>query len=176
MIRLGAMLLATVLGLFVLLSSYGSGDLRAARQAANPAPPRPAAQDAGAAPILPQLLTPPEEAAVPAAPIVAVQTQTPQRVRQFPGPLLEPSPEFGGRETPVATVAPAGATGLTMYVAADRINMREGPSTNDRVVGSLVNGAAVEVLGPADAEWVNIRDADGGIGYVAGRFLAVNPN
>ncbi len=176
MIRLGAMLLATVIGVFALLSVYGGGDLRATRQGATTDAPRRAAQDAGAASMLPDLAAPAPDTEAPQAPIVEAQTQTPQRVRQYPGPALQPSPEYAGRETPAPAAVPAGAGGPVLYIAADRVNMRQGPSTNDRVVGSLTNGAAVEAIGPADAEWVNIRDAQGRIGYVAGRFLAVNPN
>lgn len=177
MIRLGAMLLATILGVVALLSIYGEGDLRAARQADQAAEPRPAAQDAGAATVLPDLAGLPDDDAAPAdAPVVAVQTQTPQRVRDYPGPALEPSPEYAGGPTPTAPALPAGTGGPVMYIAADRVNLRAGPSTSDRVVGALTNGAAVETLGPADAEWVNIRDAEGRVGYIAGRFLAVNPD
>ena len=50
--------------------------------------------------------------------------------------------------------------------------MRAGPSTGDGVVASLARGTMVRPLGPADAEWVNIRDAEGRAGYVAGRFLS----
>lgn len=172
MIRLGAMLLATLVGVFALLAVFGDGNLRAARQPDVTKAPRPAAQDAAADAILPQ----PAEEPVVQAPVVEAQTQTPQRVREYPGPALEPSPEYAGGETPVPAAALAGTGGPVLYVAADRVNMRQGPSTNDRVVGSLTSGAAVEALGPADAEWVNIRDAEGRTGYVAGRFLAVNPN
>lgn len=45
------------------------------------------------------------------------------------------------------------------------------------MIGALNAGAAVEVLSPTDASWVNIRDADGRIGYISGQFLVTEaPN
>lgn len=157
MIRLGALIMATLAALFVILFALGDGNLRADRQ---PAP------DERMAP-----LSPVPEPAAPAEitpAVVEAESQTPQQVQRFPGPVLRPSPEYAG-ETPVATPLPDG---LVLYVTGDRVNMRAGPSTGDRVVSSLVRGTAVQPLGPADAEWVNIRDADGRVGYVAGRFLS----
>lgn len=159
MIRLGALMLATLAGLFLVLSIWGEGDLRAERR---PAPePQPAAQEEGA-PSLPA----PQPQAAPA--VVQAATQTPQQVQRFPGPVLRPSPEHAG-ETPAAAPLPDGPV---LYVTGDRVNMRAGPSTGDRVVAALGRGAAVRPLGPTDAEWVNIRDAGGRTGYVAGRFLS----
>ena len=72
-------------------------------------------------------------------------------------------------ETPAAAALPDGPV---LYVTGDRVNMRAGPSTGDRVVTSLGRGTAVQPLGPTDAEWVNIRDASGRLGYIAGQFLS----
>ncbi|WEF25047.1 SH3 domain-containing protein [Paracoccus sp. S3-43] len=161
MIRLGALLLATLAGLFLILSVWGEGNPRADRR---PAPvPRPAAQDAGA-----ERPAAPDPQPIPAA-VVRAESQTPERIQRFPGPALRPSPEHAG-ETP--DPAPAAAEGPVLYVTADRVNVRAGPSTGDRVVAALGRGAAVRALGPRDAEWINIRDADGRVGYVAGRFLS----
>lgn len=167
MIRLGALMLATIAGLFLILSIWGDGDLRASRR---PAPqPQPAATDAGAGP-------PPVEpvASAPAVlePVVQAATQTPQQVQRYPGPALRPSPEHGARTPEPAVVAGGGPV---MYVTGNRVNVRAGPSTGDRVVTALRRGAAVAALGPADAEWVNIRDADGRVGYVSARFLSSSP-
>lgn len=159
MIRLGALLLATLAGLFLVLTIWGDGNPRAANR---PVPEvQPAAQDAEA-----QALAVPEPQIAPAA-VIQAESQTPEQVQRFPGPALRPSPEHAG-ETPV----PDLPEGLVLYVTGDRVNMRAGPSTGDRVVASLTRGTAVQPLGPQDAEWVNIRDADGRTGYVAGRFLS----
>lgn len=162
MIRLGALMLATLAGLFLVLSVWGDGNLRAERR---PLPdPQSAAQEEGTAP--PPAI--PQPQAAPA--VVRAEAQTPQQVQRFPGPVLQPSPEHAG-ETPAAAHLPEGPV---LYVTGDRVNMRAGPSTGDRVVTALGRGAAVQPLGPADAEWVNIRDGNGRTGYVAGRFLSAN--
>lgn len=166
MIRLGAFLLATLAGLFITLSYLGQGDLRADRRPATQN--QPAARDAGS--ILPRLTAEPEpEPAAPA--VVQVESQTPQQVQRFPGPALSPSPEHAGG-TPSAPPASFDAGAALAYVVADRVNVRGGPSTSDRVVMALTHGAAVQALGPLDTEWVNIRDQNGREGYVAGRFLS----
>jgi hypothetical protein len=161
MMRLGALLLATLAGLFLVLWIWGEGDLRANRR---PVPdPQPPIQEAEP---LPQSLVLPEPEPTPAA-VVQVESQTPERIQRFPGPALRPSPEHAGDKP-----APLAADGPVLYVTGDRVNMRTGPSTGDRVVTSLVRGTAVQALGTQDAEWVNIRDAGGRTGYVAGRFLS----
>ena len=159
MIRLGALLLATLAGLFLILWVWGEGSLRADRRPA--ADPQPAAQDAGT-----EAPAAPEPQATPAA-VVQAESQTPAQVQRFPGPALRPSPEHAGE-----AAAPLVPDGPVLYVTGDRVNMRAGPSTGDRVVTALRRGTAVQPLGPQDAEWVNIRDAGGRAGYVAGRFLS----
>ena len=160
MIRLVALLLATLAGLFLVLSIWGDGNLRAERR---PAPePQPVVQE--------EEVPSPVAVQLPVTPaVVQAATQTPQQVQRFPGPTLRPSPEHAGQAPAAAAPLPDGPV---LYVAGDRVNMRAGPSTGDRVVTSLGRGTAVRPLGPTDAEWVNIRDADGNIGYVAGRFLS----
>lgn len=158
MIRLGALMLATVAGLFLVLSVWGDGDLRADRR---PAPEAlPAARDAGAVKPVP--------APQPTPAVVQATAQTAPRVQRFPGPALQPSPEHAGND-PAPAPLPVG--GPVLYVGGDRVNVRAGPSTGDRVVMALTRGTAVQPLGPTDGEWVNIRDGNGRTGYVAGRFL-----
>ncbi|MGR3419159.1 SH3 domain-containing protein [Paracoccus sp. (in: a-proteobacteria)] len=40
------------------------------------------------------------------------------------------------------------------------------------MIGSLSQGAAVEVLGPTDDAWINISDSDGRVGYMSAQFLS----
>ncbi|WP_374303012.1 SH3 domain-containing protein [Paracoccus sp. (in: a-proteobacteria)] len=162
MIRLVALLLATLAGLFLVLSVWGDGNLRAERRPA----PQPVARDAGTA--LPDLSAPPPQEQVAPAAVVQATTQTPQQVQRFPGPALRPSPEHAG----ASAARQAVPDGPVLYVTGDRVNMRAGPSTGDRVVAALGRGTAVQPLGPTDAEWVNLRDGNGRVGYVAGRFLS----
>lgn len=158
-------MLVTLAGLYLVMIVYGTGDLRAGRD--RPAPATRAAETAGADPILaPPALSP------PSAEIIEAATQTPERVQQFPGPPLRPSPEHASRRAEETQQAPAGAQGPILYVTGSSVNFRAGPSTSDRVIGALGEGAPVEALGPTDADWVNIRDSEGRVGYMSGRFLS----
>lgn len=164
MVRLGVLVLVTLAGFVLLLSLLGDGNPRAERRPVTA--PQPAARDAG----LPAPVAAEAAPVVPAA-LVEARSQTPERVQRFPGPPLRPSPEYGSESSP-ASPALADAGGPVAYVTGDRVNMRAGPSTGDRVVASLGRGSPVTPLGPLEGEWVNIRDGQGRIGYIAGRFLS----
>lgn len=173
MIRLGILMAVTIAALLGVMAIYGDGNPRTERAEKAPEQKRSAATDAGA----PSLSATPAGTSsatnqVPAAEVVKVSTQTPERTQRFPGPALMPSPEYAGRTPEAPEAPPSGARGPILYVTATRVNFRAGPSTSDPVIGALNNGAAVEALGPADASWVNIRDANGRIGYMSGQFLS----
>ncbi|MFV0385353.1 SH3 domain-containing protein [Paracoccus sp. (in: a-proteobacteria)] len=169
MIRLAFFTALTLAALFMALSVFGGEDLRSQRHV----------QVAGQRQdgmVLREILQA-GEARLEAVPqeqpsdLVQAAVQTPQQVHRFPGPPLKPSPENAGqspdRPAPVSTI-----TSDVMYVTATRVNFRAGPSTDDPVIGALDHGAMVDVLGPDEAGWVNIRDAEGRSGYVSGRFLS----
>jgi uncharacterized protein YgiM (DUF1202 family) len=75
-------------------------------------------------------------------------------------------------ETPPA--APdAGVEGQILYVTAESVNVREGPSTESAVLGKLGTGEAALVITDVDGEWARIViQGDGMEGYVAMRFLS----
>lgn len=155
-----------MVGLPLAMSIYGEGNLRSQREAERPR--LNAAADAGTASLMMTASPATEE---PDIPIVEADGQTPEKVQKFPGPPLQPSPEHAGRESEPAQALP-NAQGPVFYVTGSRVNFRAGPSTGDRVIGSLGQGAAVEVMGSSDGAWVNIRDGDGRIGYISGQFLS----
>ncbi|TJZ81058.1 SH3 domain-containing protein [Paracoccus hibiscisoli] len=170
MIRLGLLMLVTVAGFVLVLTLYGDDDLRAARRPAAPAPSS-AAQDAGS----PVLTAPAGSlAAQPPVDVVPAASQTPERTQRFPGPALEPSPEYpSGTPDPTAeAAAPLGAEGPVLYVTATRVNMRSGAGTGNPVVTGLDGGTAVEAIGPTGGEWVEVRTPGGQQGFVAGQFLS----
>lgn len=169
MIRLGLLLMALIAAIALTWSSYGEGDLRSERRAAQEQV-RPTAEDAEAPSLIEELTRAEPEAE--SGPIVQAEAQTPQVVDEFPGPPLQPSPEHAGETPAAAPRLPADAEGDIMYVTATRVNVRAGASTGDAVVAALDRGAAVEALGPVDGSWVHIRDADGRQGYVSGQFLS----
>lgn len=58
-------------------------------------------------------------------------------------------------------------------VTASRVNVRSGPSTNNAVLGSVVNAEIVRVISEPQDGWVKIIvEGDGVEGYMAARFLA----
>jgi uncharacterized protein YgiM (DUF1202 family) len=164
MIRLGLLMLATLLGLFLALQTFGTGDLRSQH---NPRPVKAvsAAQDAGRDPLVGTSEVPPAE------PIVRAEAQTPEKKIEYPGPELEPSPEYAG-STPAAPAVELGEEGEVMYVTASSVNIRSGPGTQNSVVDSLGRGTAVEAVGAPDGDWVRIRTAQDRLGYVSGQFLS----
>lgn len=100
--------------------------------------------------------------------------------RVIPEPVftLSSLPSLGGDEARIADEAaqPAsdeGADGSVWYVEANSVNVRQGPSTDDSIVGKLSAGEAVTVIAQVDAEWFQIMiEGDGVEGFVAARFLS----
>ena len=166
MARLGVLMLATLAGVYLMLSLFGGEKLREP-QAARPAPESAAQISGGPAPASP----PAAEAPVPA--LVQAASQTPARARRFPGPALIPSPQYADAPTPAARAVPAPAApqGPLFEVTGNSVRFRAGPSTGDAVMGTLGGGALVEVLGPTEADWVQIRDGRGRTGFMSRRFL-----
>ena len=152
--------LLTLAGLFGVMMLFGEPGARSVTPAA--------AQTAEAAP----------EAAAPepAAEIIAVAAQTPEKVQNFAGPALRPSPEHAGEQpAPAAPLPAAAAEGAAiLYVTGNKVNFRAGPSKDDAVVGALLGGSPVEAIGPTDGGWVHIRDAQGREGFMSANFLSAN--
>ncbi|RMC36278.1 SH3 domain-containing protein [Paracoccus alkanivorans] len=182
MTRLTFLLAATLAAIFIVLSTFGSGNLRAERQQPphrqettqeqpSEAPPDPPADPSNAPAEQSEI---PESSGAdgePPADLVQATGQTPERVQEFPGPELQPSPEYAD-EVPEPAALPDDTQGPILYVTGTRVNFRSGPSTDDRVIGALDGGTAVEALGPTGDDWVHIRDTDGRIGYMSGQFLS----
>jgi len=58
------------------------------------------------------------------------------------------------------------------YVTAQRVNVRQGPSTEHPVLGKVVYDEAVQVLSDPAQEWVLVRiEGDGIEGYMSSKFL-----
>ncbi len=59
------------------------------------------------------------------------------------------------------------------FVTGQRVNVRQGPSTDFIVMGSVVYGEAAEVIADSGGEWVKIRiEGDGVEGFIARRFMS----
>ena len=62
--------------------------------------------------------------------------------------------------------------GERLRVTGSRVNLRAGPSTADRVVGSLSGGTLAEPVGESINGWTEVRDVATGVtGFMASRFL-----
>lgn len=85
-------------------------------------------------------------------------------------------PLLGGASL-VANAAPAPAAATEeppayWYVTGTRVNLRSGPGTSNRVVGSLTLGAEAQVLADNNG-WYQVRTTDGAVsGWIFGKFLA----
>lgn len=82
--------------------------------------------------------------------------------------------EAGEAETPTVDeeIAAALTDAQVRYVNAERVNVRQGPSTDYGVVDQVVYGEATEILSDPSQEWVKIRiQGDGVEGWIASRFL-----
>lgn len=66
----------------------------------------------------------------------------------------------------------AGSVTSTGTVNADALNVRAGASTSNKIIGSLYNGAKVEIISTANG-WHQIKYNDG-TGYVSSDFITVN--
>lgn len=96
------------------------------------------------------------------------------QIRRFPGPPLEPSPEFAGRRQVMAQDVDSGAavTAGALTVNGDRVNLRAGPGTSHPSVGRLSRGTLVFAVGPTSGAWIEVRDQDGQRGFVSANLLS----
>lgn len=88
-------------------------------------------------------------------------------------PSAAPLPSFtlsNIEEADVPSAAPAPTT--VLYVAATSVNVRQGPSTNDAILGRLTRNEAVSLVRDAGDGWLQVRiEGDGIEGFVAARLL-----
>lgn len=58
------------------------------------------------------------------------------------------------------------------FVTGDSVNLREGPSTSNGVIGRVSLGQPAEVLSDTSGDWIRIRTADGTDGWIYGKYLS----
>ena len=112
---------------------------------------------------------------VPAATAPSVPFSAPAVIGPDGNPVVVPVEpvELTTTENPTT---PPEAVPAVRYVAASRVNVREGPSTGNPVVGSVAYADAVEIVSEPTNGWVEIRiEGDGIHGYMAARFLQETP-
>ena len=71
---------------------------------------------------------------------------------------------------PLATAPTATPAGEVVRVTAERLNMRDGPSTGAAVVGAFDRGTQLTVV-DRDGRWIRAQAPDGRSGWLSARFL-----
>jgi uncharacterized protein YgiM (DUF1202 family) len=103
-------------------------------------------------------------------PATALPAEVVAPVNELALPLVQPEAvetALAEAETPVEET-PADV----WYVAADTVNVREGPGTTYGILDKLASGDAVSVVWQDDTGWAKIRiEGDGIEGYVSTDFL-----
>lgn len=108
----------------------------------------------------------------------APQTTTPEPpVTPEPPSTPEPEPEPPAATEPEPEPQPSGGTVAsgtqgTIVNAEKGVNIRSGPGTDNSVVASASNGAAVTILGEENG-WYQIRYSGNQTGYVRKDFISV---
>lgn len=85
----------------------------------------------------------------------------------------KPAPRPDRSTFAVAETSESNAFYPIWFVTARRVNVRQGPSTDFEVLGSVVYGEAAEVVADSGGDWVKIRiEGDGVEGFIARRFMS----
>lgn len=163
-------------GMFLVLL-IGGRDQGQVRQGLMAAPE--AAPEVAAAAFDPEKIVP-DEPAIELATFVPVAAPAPAQsapelpafaaevAAAVPAPAETPPVEPAAAE-PAAEVSPPLPV---RWIKAGSVNLRDGPSTSNAVIGRLTRNEAVSVVGDAGDGWVLVRlEGDGGEGYVAARLL-----
>lgn len=166
MIRLTLVLVAAIYAAMVLWGRQPPDDIEVARSAPLDDTLLVAAADTSAAPA--------EPAAAAAEEHGGRDVSTDEAVRMALLAGEEPRARPGADEARVAA-EPATAEPV-WFVTGTRVNLRAGPSTQNRVVGQVTLGDTAEVLSDPGADWIRIRVTDTGTeAYIFGRFLSEDP-
>lgn len=72
---------------------------------------------------------------------------------------------------PLEPPEPIPAGGTAVVVAKSGLHLRRGPSTDQESRGLLPNGTILEITGPTDTEWVEVKTPAGYDGWVKREFI-----
>ncbi len=79
--------------------------------------------------------------------------------------IMNPAPQTAPQEEALNAF-------ILREVSASRVNVRSGPSTQNAVLGQVVQAEIVRIISPEENGWVKISvEGDGVEGYMAARFL-----
>lgn len=112
----------------------------------------------------PEKITPEDSAEQPVALATFVPVAAPEPA--VAAPVVEAVAPLAADASPAVETLPV------RWVKAGSINMRDGPSTENAVIGRLTRNEAVSIVSEAADGWVLVRiEGDGAEGYVASRLL-----
>lgn len=87
-------------------------------------------------------------------------------------PVIQPAAAPLPAASPEVAAASDGSE-LLLYVTAEMVNVRSGPSTTYPVIGKLAEGEAALLVGTDEGGWAPIRiEGDGIEGFVSSRYLS----
>lgn len=72
---------------------------------------------------------------------------------------------------PVGTVNKKAESNKTVQVTGTNINIRQGPATDQPVIGVAQQGDVFTAVKTINNEWTEVRTADGNAGFIASQFL-----
>ena len=80
--------------------------------------------------------------------------------------------EIGGNEEPVEEIEGDATAQGAATVLANRLNVRAGPGTDQKIVGALTRGEQVQLIGRSkNSEWLQVQPDSGEIAWAAARWL-----
>jgi len=83
-----------------------------------------------------------------------------------PTPTRQPTPTAAPTVTPVPTKPP-----VQLVVSARRLNLREAPGKDSKLLTTLEKGAVLIQLEEPENDWVRVQTEDGLIGYVYAQYV-----
>ena len=84
----------------------------------------------------------------------------------MPTPTRQPTPTAAPTVTPVPTKPP-----VQLVVSARRLNLREAPGKDSKLLTTLEKGAVLIQLEEPENDWVRVQTEDGLIGYVYAQYV-----
>ena len=84
--------------------------------------------------------------------------------------LLQPKPACAATITKLSSAVKGTVTGIAF---GSSLNIRSGPSASYSVIGSLYNGATINITGYTPDGWLEMNASSGALGYVSAEYIEV---
>jgi hypothetical protein len=118
------------------------------------------------------LSTPPPSATKQTS-LMPTTTSTSQLSQSATAPLIVAPTSLNTNQTITPTLGRDSSSDAVIAIA--RLNMREGPGVEYKILSSYTNGSTLKVIGRTDdMSWLKVEAVDGGIGWMSASSLRVN--